>query len=1529
MAKVLIATQSFSIGGLETNIFAYCKLLKNNGHDVFMVTSINADLSLIKDTLNGHLLIDNWVPTTGENVLKVSNAIRSFITSNQIDFAHLHPYEGLLPAGLAVVSSGIRFVITVHSPLNFSSIYGFMYRYYLSSFLFPSASKVYAVSSETKAVITNITGSRNVKVIPNPVDTDYFKPQEQYDQSMFVLISRLDEDKKKGIEDVLNFLHYFNRKNGLSNQLIIVGDGNAKSELEDYTRKLGLTSVVNFIGRSNDVFVYLKKAKVVFGMGRVILEAGSMNKPVVLCGYDGLKGFVEKGNIDVFAEHNFSGRNSKNLSFDEIIEAYNVLAEIPEHFELREWIISNASVEVIGKRYLEDLSSSRANENVSWVSAILSICEENPNLDLFSIAGLSKWVEKIDLNVPSEVKNVLLISTEVSRLMLENSQLLQEIGMLNQHLHDINVYKADYEKSLKDQIYQLKDQNQLLGNQAIDYHEQIKQLTTIVNDNQSLYKINLENQQRAYEKLFESYAEINNKLETLSDPITQNHQAYQIIYEEKRELEQINNQLLIELNELRHSLNLLQEDNKKFEYTKRALSSKIYELSQSKYAKILNLMKRFNHQFMRGNLAGKKEFYKWFVKKIKKESTLGEPVFNPFYELWKVLEQPYSDELTGIQPETESESDFNSEYWKRKIYYQNYLKHHIDDDSTHLIGSILKRKYKGIIVYPEAVPWEPLQRPQQFLREFASMGYLCFFCTPSKTTRFEINEVESNLFVISKEECLLPVLRNHYVVVLCSWLIQTSWSDQLPHKYLWYDVLDQLEFLSLYDGNMRKKHEQMLVEADLVSYSAEKLSEYVRLAISPVYLPNAVKIEDFLESTNNIPNEMVSIIKKGNPIIGYFGAIEKWFDLNLIIGLAERNTNWEFVLIGKKGDVIFDNLPNNVHYIGMKPYKELYSYSRHFSVGVIPFVVNDLTNCVSPVKFFEYQAAGIPVVSTAIAEMLQYQNEYVLIGNTVDDFERSIKTLLNKNTEDIKRISIDLALQNQWKQRVAHVEKIFKSSHKGWTIYSNLDVNNCVTVMAASFLGFKGNNFYSGGAERYLIDLYEVCQDMNLNLKIFQYGDFPWVRRFKGIEVISISRDNHNTSVFSIENIKKFNQFFYEQIIGRSSLNIYSAFFEAWPKSAKPSIGISHGVAWDNPASMYETGAHFWEMNRRFIDGAKVCDQLVSVDTNTANWLQTIDYNIGKNVKVVPNYVDVNEFVPRDSYLTEREKVVIVYPRRLYEARGLYIVLEIMDELLQNYPNVHFHFVGKGFKEDTDHVVKKQEQWPDRVKWYWLDPDDMPKAYLDSDITLVPTLYSEGTSLSCLEAMASGNAVIATRIGGLTDLIINDYNGLLIEPNALSLKNAIIDLLENKHKLRKLKQRAVEVIEGFTKDRWKNQWKSIISSHLENPPQQTVQSRLIEIYLEKIELSSPITRLITELLISGNILYLYIKNSDVKDVDSFGRLQWIPWGSEKLSHSDVVIAQKSLAYEIHEKIDYELSYDEINDDKKISEILQQLGSLNE
>ena len=109
-------------------------------------------------------------------------------------------------------------------------------------------------------------------------------------------------------------------------------------------------------------------------------------------------------------------------------------------------------------------------------------------------------------------------------------------------------------------------------------------------------------------------------------------------------------------------------------------------------------------------------------------------------------------------------------------------------------------------------------------------------------------------------------------------------------------------------------------------------------------------------------------------------------------------------------------------------------------------------------------------------------------------------------------------------------------------------------------------------------------------------------------------------------------------------------------------------------------------------------------------------------------------------------------------------------------------------------------------------PDEMPKIYQNTDISLIPTIYAEGTSLSCLEAQSSGNIVIATNIGGLPNLIIDGYNGLLINPDAHSLMIALDRILADTNLQQTLSKNAVAVAIAFDKSKWINRWGDIIDS---------------------------------------------------------------------------------------------------------------------
>src|SRR5690606_13372318 len=129
--------------------------------------------------------------------------------------------------------------------------------------------------------------------------------------------------------------------------------------------------------------------------------------------------------------------------------------------------------------------------------------------------------------------------------------------------------------------------------------------------------------------------------------------------------------------------------------------------------------------------------------------------------------------------------------------------------------------------------------------------------------------------------------------------------------------------------------------------------------------------------------------------------------------------------------------------------------------------------------------------------------------------------------------------------------------------------------------------------------------------------NYAWYRKYRNIDVYSLGHEALDVGEFSMERLNAFNRRYLYAAEGKSMLHFYSAFFQAFPNAAHPSIGISHGVAWDNRGSDYENGEQFWHYNERFIRSAEQLQKVVSVDTNTANWFQTVSYRTGQQMLTI------------------------------------------------------------------------------------------------------------------------------------------------------------------------------------------------------------------------------------------------------------------------------------------------------------------------
>lgn len=190
-------------------------------------------------------------------------------------------------------------------------------------------------------------------------------------------------------------------------------------------------------------------------------------------------------------------------------------------------------------------------------------------------------------------------------------------------------------------------------------------------------------------------------------------------------------------------------------------------------------------------------------------------------------------------------------------------------------------------------------------------------------------------------------------------------------QILYYCVDEYTEFSGVSSSSLAELEQQLLRQSDLVIVSAERLYQSkVKTNPRTVLIRHGVDFDHFrkaLDPETIVPEEIRNL---PHPVIGFFGLIADWVNLELMAEVAKRYPNGSMVLVGKAttDTSVLEQVPN-VHLLGRKPYASLPAYCKGFDVALMPFRINELTLNANPLKVREYLAAGLPVVSTAIPEV--------------------------------------------------------------------------------------------------------------------------------------------------------------------------------------------------------------------------------------------------------------------------------------------------------------------------------------------------------------------------------------------------------------------------------------------------------------------------------------------------------------------------------------------------------------------------------
>ncbi|MDP2808039.1 MAG: glycosyltransferase, partial [bacterium] len=249
---------------------------------------------------------------------------------------------------------------------------------------------------------------------------------------------------------------------------------------------------------------------------------------------------------------------------------------------------------------------------------------------------------------------------------------------------------------------------------------------------------------------------------------------------------------------------------------------------------------------------------------------------------------------------------------------------------------------------------------------------------------------------------------------------------------LYYITDDFTKFTGHPAQAIGRMEERLIGQADLVIASARNLVDIKGKGKNIHLIGHGVDHRHFsraLEMTSKDWPEDVKNIKK--PIIGFFGEINDWLDLEMLHRAAELKPDWSFVLVGRVavevGDIRYLSGLKNIYLPGQKKFYELPAYCAAFDVGLIPMKLNDLTKCVNPLKLKEYLAAGLPVISARLPEVQAYQ-DVVEFAGTAGELVSAVEKLLAKDRMKIKYELSRRVAQESWDSKVEEISKLIQTA---------------------------------------------------------------------------------------------------------------------------------------------------------------------------------------------------------------------------------------------------------------------------------------------------------------------------------------------------------------------------------------------------------------------------------------------------------------------------------------------------------------------
>ena len=350
------------------------------------------------------------------------------------------------------------------------------------------------------------------------------------------------------------------------------------------------------------------------------------------------------------------------------------------------------------------------------------------------------------------------------------------------------------------------------------------------------------------------------------------------------------------------------------------------------------------------------------------------------------------------------------------------------------------------------------QRPQQLLSRAALERRVFFIEEPifvNGSMRYETHERENGVKVIVPN--LPEGLRSDVAItaVLKEMVQRLFQQEGITDYVFWYytpmalpftehfqpvaSIYDCMDELSAFKGapaRLQEYEKRLFQSVDLVFTGGQSLYEAKRTQHKAIYaFPSSIDVPHF-QQARRVQAEPPDQKDIPFPRLGFFGVIDERFDIQLLDEVATMRPDWHFVMIGPVVKIHPESLPQraNIHYLGPKKYDELPRYLAGWDVALLLFARNESTRFISPTKTPEYLAAGKPVISTSIRDVVRPYGELglVRIADAPGEFIQAAGELLAKAENSawltqVDHFLADMSWDQTWRQMWSLVEQVRKA----------------------------------------------------------------------------------------------------------------------------------------------------------------------------------------------------------------------------------------------------------------------------------------------------------------------------------------------------------------------------------------------------------------------------------------------------------------------------------------------------------------------